>query len=846
MRHRIARDAIWHRARLINFSLHLIFLACYLRAAGSSIASELVDAPTGCLMPPNGELARPLPALGDLRIVECATGVAAPFCTRVLADFGAEVVKVEPPAGDPTRHQGPFRNDTPDPEGSGLFAFLNGGKQSVLLPSAARADWLCERAASADLLVTNLSLAERTEWELDLAALRAANPRLVTLHLSPLGERGAFSGHRAYEINVCAVSASSVILGEPGRPPLHFPFNLAALQTGLHGAAAAMAALLARRRCGQGQHVEIAEADVMAYYTGGMSLFILGSGGEWRRRGFERHGTIYPSGFYPCGDGFIFIASQTRAQWKGFLHLMGDPEWAREDKALQDGVAIGWERADEVDLHFIPWLAEHTRRELTEMARKANLVLGPINHMDDLLDEPHLEARNFWGTMEVGGETLRVPGMGYAMSATPWRIGHPPRLGAQATAVSIARPTAASPGAGGTPPARPLAGYRVVEFGWNWAGPVVGQILADLGMEVVKIETNARLDFMRHWPHARKFFHNGNRGKLSVSINIKKPGGVDLVRRLTSQADIVFDNFAAGVMAKNGLGYAALKESKPDIIVLSMAMAGQSGPLHHLRGFATIATGFAGLENMIGYADTGPTGLPSLGLGDANAAIQGVLACLVALWHRENTGQGQFIDLSQIEAATTLVGEPFTDLELNGRVAGPSANDHPWMAPHGNYPVTGNDQWIAIAVATDEEWAALVRAMGDPEWARDEGLCTRAGRHVRRAELDGHLARWTVQYDREALVERLQAAGVAASPVLGIDEVRQHPHFAERELSLEMPSFEGQAGLIYQTPWLFSLTPRGVDRPSPRVGENNDYVFGEVLGMSDAERETLAAEGVLS
>jgi len=788
-------------------------------------------------------------ALSNIQVVECATGVSAPFCTRVLADLGADVIKVEPRDGDPARRHGPFPGDAPDGERSSLFVYLNGGKRSVALSGESRADQelLASLVSRADVLVTNVPAAERAHWGLDLERLRGMNPDLVTLSLSELGGSGSLSHYRAYEIQVSALAAASVILGEPGRPPLHFPFSLPALQAGLHGASALLAALLARRNSGSAQSIEIAEADVLGFYTGSMSLFILGSGGQWRRRGFERHGAIYPSGFYPCKDGFIFIATQTRAQWKGFLHLMGDPEWAQEDPALQDGVAIGWARADEVDLHFIPWLTQHTRRELAEMAERANLVLGPINNVDDLLTEKHLEARHFWADVAFGdGPALRLPGMGYAMSATPWRIGKAPKLGEHGDEVrQQPRRAARPPAARWTDLRRPLQGYRAIEFGWNWAGPLVGQILADLGMEVIKIETRERLDFMRHWPHARRFFHNANRGKLSVSVNIKKPGGVELVRRLASRADVVFDNFAAGVMARNGLGYEQLSAVKPDIVVLSMAMAGQSGPLKHLRGFATIATGFAGLESAIGYTDTGATGLPLLGLGDANAAIQGVLACLAALWHRESTGEGQFIDLSQVEAAATLTAEPLSDFQLNGRVAGPQANRHPWMAPHGIYPAAGEDRWVALAVGSDEEWLALVRAMDEPSWACDESLATRAGRHARQAELDVRLAGWTTGFARDALVERLQSAGVAAAPVLEIDEMHDHPHFQTRRLWQQVESFEGKLEPVYNTPWQFSLTRCGVDRPSPKIGEHNDYVFGEVLGMTAEDIGALVEQQVM-
>jgi crotonobetainyl-CoA:carnitine CoA-transferase CaiB-like acyl-CoA transferase len=777
--------------------------------------------------------------------------VSAPWCTRILAALGAEVVKVEPLDGDPARRWG---SPAAEPGGTGhgaLFAWLNAGKRSVRLAGDPTSDGhLVERlTAGADVVVTNLLPAEQASWGFTGSRLATAAPGLVTLSLSAYGSWGPWAHGAAESINVCAVGGVSIVLGEPGRVPLSFPFDLPAMQAGLHGAAAILSALLTRRRTGRGQRIEVAEADVMAFLAGGMSLFILGGGGKWSRRGLERHGGIYPSGFYPCKDGFIFLATQSRAQWTALLRLMGDPAWASADPALRDGVAIGWQRADEVDLHFIPWLAERTRAELVELAgRDPDIVLGPINDVSDVLAAPHLRARDFWDEIEAGERSIRMPGFGYTMTATPPRSGPAPRLGAD-----TASPTFVTPPSPPAPPAsvdaaiprRSLAGYRAIEFGWNWAGPLVGQMLADMGVEVIKIESQSRQDFMRHWPHARAFFHNANRGKLSVSVDVKRPEGRELVRRLVRTADVVYDNFSAGVMTRNGLGYDSLRAVRPDVIVMSMGMAGQTGPLRHLRGFATTATGFAGLEATIGYPDVGSTGLPVIGLGDANAAIQGVVALLAALWHREQTGEGQFIDLSQIEAATTLMAAPIAEQQLTGRVRGPRANAHDRLAPHGIYPALGTERWVALAIRSDAEWNALVRAMGAPDWARDESLARSAERVQRRDEIDACLARWTATIERDALVALLRNAGLAAAPVLEIDEMNAWPHFVARGLWRDVDSFEGVPGRSYATPWHLDATPGGIDRPSPRLGEHEEYVFGSLLGLSAAERTALRNREVI-
>jgi crotonobetainyl-CoA:carnitine CoA-transferase CaiB-like acyl-CoA transferase len=783
-------------------------------------------------------------ALSDLRVLELGEGVSAPFCARLFADFGAAVTKLEGPEGDPTRRW----DSAAGADHGALFAWLNGGKTSVRLAGTAGADSarVATLAAGADVLITNLSPAARARHGVDLAALRAQHPHLVTVGLSSAGDDQPRGG----ALLASALGGVSVILGEPGRPPLHFPFEIPALQAAMHGAAAALAALFARRRSGRGQHVDVAEADVLAYYAGGMALFIEGGGGAWRRRGFDRHGAIYPSGFYPCADGLVFLATQSRAQWTGFLRLMGDPAWSHADPMLRDGVAIGWKRAEEVDLHFIPWLTQHTRRELVAMARDAGLVLGPIHEIGEVLEDAHLAARGFWVDRDVAGRRVRFPGMGYSCSATPARLGSAPRLGDETGRGAAPRPQATAPSRSldattSQSDVRPLAGYRAVELGFNWAGPMVGQMLADMGMEVIKIETQGRLDFMRHWPHARRFFHNANRGKRSVAIDVKQPGGAALARRLAAHADLVIDNFAAGVMPRLGLDYTALVPDNPDVVTLSMAMAGQTGPLAHLRGFATMATGFAGLETAIGYPDSGATGLPLLGLGDVNAAIQGVFAALAALWHRERTGEGQAIDLSQIEAAVALMGEPLCALQSATPVPVPAGNRHPRCAPHGTYPVAGDDRWIAVAVATDEEWAALVHTMGMPAWACDEALATAAGRRAHADHVDRHLAAWTAARERDALLAQLGQANVPAAPVLELHELLQLPAFSARRLLGAAPSFDGGTAPVFLTPWHLDATPVSVQRGSPVLGEDTTEVLGRVVGLSASELAALSAAAVL-
>ncbi len=799
-------------------------------------------------------------ALEGLTVIEVGGGVAAAFCTRVLADLGATVIKVEPPGGDPLWHAGPLAPARADSERGGLPLALDAGKRNITLDltdTSAR-HRLSALLAGADLYVENGPEVSARFADLRYQALRQANPSLVVLSLSPYGMTGPWGGQTAADLHVCAVSGVSIVLGEPQRTPLHLPHSVPSMLAGAEGAAAALAALRGAAHSGVGQHIDVAAADCLAFCAGSMALYVEALGAQWQRRGLDRHGPIYPSGYYPCKDGYIILHTQSRRQWSAFLQLMGNPEWARNDPQLQDGVAIGFARADEVDLHFIPWLVQHTRAELLAMAKGNGIVVAPLQTVAECVASEQLHARRFWG--DVNG--VRVPGFPCRMSASPWRVGPAvrrdapqpppdPLLGKEgedqasllAKEEELRPPSLPRRGQGGG--YAPFAGVRAIEFGWNWAGPVVGMLLADLGAEVIRVESRSRLDFMRHWDHARPFFANANRGKRSVTVDAKLPDGRQLIHRLAAKSDIVFDNFAADVMCRLGLGYEPLRAARPDLIVLSMAMAGQDGPLSHLRGFATAATGFVGLELAIGYPDSGPVGGPFFPLGDLCAAVYSVIALAAALRHRERTGEGQFIDLSQVEAAATLMTEAIVDLQLTGRVPGPNGNHHSRLAPHGIYPSNEADRWVALAVRDDAEWQRLRVALGDPAWAQDADLATASGRVVRADELDEHLAGWTRTLPRDEIVACLMAAGIAAAPVLEMREILAHPHFTARELHASLATGEGETLRFFQTPWKLSATPARATGRVPALGEGNAEILRDRLGLPADEYDRLVAERVI-
>lgn len=398
----------------------------------------------------------------------------------------------------------------------------------------------------------------------------------------------------------------------------------------------------------------------------------------------------------------------------------------------------------------------------------------------------------------------------------------------------------------------PLQGCRVVDFGWVWAGTVLGHILADYGAETIKVESRRRLDGLRLGRvfelgtalEVNPTFHNLNRNKLSITVDMQQPKGVELLKELIARSDIVVENFTPDVMKKRGLDYDSLVKVKPDLIMISMRAAGNYGSLAHIVTYAPVISALSGIDSMVGYTDERPLGFKHA-YADPTASLFGAFAALAALRYRKRTGKGQYIDLSQWEATTGLIGEAVMDYAMNRRVYRPLGNRHPAMAPHGNYPCKENDTWVAIAVKTEEEWSGLCRAMGNPDLATDGRFTDRYKRLKNIMALDKSISEWTSKHTDYEAAHILQKHGVAATPLLTTDRIFADPHFNKRQTFVQVDHPVTGAEVIYDLPWRFSKGPRKKFRHAPLLGEHNDYVFGKILGLSQEEISNLAKEEVI-
>ena len=408
----------------------------------------------------------------------------------------------------------------------------------------------------------------------------------------------------------------------------------------------------------------------------------------------------------------------------------------------------------------------------------------------------------------------------------------------------------------------PLSRYRVVDFGTAWAGPMAAQLLADLGAEVIKVESRERMDGLRLgrpivgddiaggdrglWPELQPVFHGINRNKLGITLNLKTDDGLSLARDLLARSDVAINNYSPGVLERLGLAYPELRTIRPDIILVSMPALGETGPLRDVLAYAPIIQALSGLMSVVGYSDDEPlVGELQAPWSDVVAAIHAALATVAALRHRNLTGQGQFIEVAQLEATTSMLGEAFLEYQMTGAAPAPQGNYDPAYAPHNNYACAEPERWVAIAVGSEEEWTAFRQAIGNPEWTSRGKFDTLAARLENVEELDSLVSGWTRQRTAQEITDSLQAHGVSAMPVMNIEDQFLDPHLQERQAYLEVEHPHVGIEWLYGMPWLLGATPGGIRAPAPLLGQHNDYILGQLLGLSVEEIERLQVEQVI-
>jgi benzylsuccinate CoA-transferase BbsF subunit len=369
-----------------------------------------------------------------------------------------------------------------------------------------------------------------------------------------------------------------------------------------------------------------------------------------------------------------------------------------------------------------------------------------------------------------------------------------------------------------------------------------------MGAEVIKIESNKKIDILRRTKETQGDVNRGpnfngyNRGTKTCNLNLKRPEGVELFKKLVKISDVVVENLAPKGMPGFGLDYAALKAVKPDIIMVSVPGFGSTGLDKNYISYAATVQAIGGLEASFGYPGGEPA-TPSIFMADPVGGMYGVLAVCSAVYYHYKTGKGQHVELAQSEAITSLIPEVVMEYEMTGRIRPRLGNRDEIMAPHGCYPCRGDDKWVVIAVGTDEEWTALCKVMGNPEWSKDERFSDQYNRWQNQDELNKLIGDWTKDFTHYELMHKLQKAGVAAGASLSTEEMNHDPHVKERGALLELNSPKVGKTLTWRSPWKSALTAS--NPASPYFGEHNNYVFKTLLGLSDSEITKLIGEEVI-
>jgi crotonobetainyl-CoA:carnitine CoA-transferase CaiB-like acyl-CoA transferase len=780
-------------------------------------------------------------ALSGIRVVELAGSVAGEYCGKLLADFGAEVIKVEAPGcGSPTRAMAPVFGDSAGREGSALFAYLNTNKQSVELDvtSAAGEPRLHQLIGTADAVIDDRA----TSWA-------DRHPSVVFCSITPFGQGAPAEFENAKSINVFHASGwgyHTPSHADPARPPLQGPGRfLADYEAGLEAALCVASSLFGRLHTGSGEFIDIsAQAVLVSRADCILGRFITGEvPAEGHRGDFDQQG---PASFFACADGFVYLYMTSGAHWLGVKTLLGDPDWlnAFEDDWLEFSVTP--EKVAEFQRGFAAWVRDLAKETASDQAQRLGVPLVQVNGATDLHESPQYRHRGFFRVLRhsvLGDATY--PTVPYAFSASPAELtSAAPALG-QHTAAALEhldtpRVPPAVKSAQLKPPKNPrggpLEGVRVVELTKVWAGPYAGKLLALLGAEVIKVETAAIPEEMRAYGgtdinHA-PFFLSINPEILSVDLDIKSPEGMAGLRELIARSDVVINNLRPGAMERQGLGFAQLQEIKSDIISVSIKMWGNDGPLGHQTGYAPCFAALAGLASLVGYRGGPPLGA-SMRYGDSTVGAAAAYAAVVALVHRERTGVGQFVDVSAVETLSSLIGDSLLEQSLTGKKLEPDGNNHPDICPHGCYPCS-DDAWITVAAANDAEWQGLCDVLDAGRLGTDPRYATTGNRRDHADALDADLARLTRAHDAEDLAHRLRVAGVPAAKSASSVDVIGDQRLWDRELYRFVSDHrEGQRPVLGPA-WRLARNPAEISRGAPDLGEDTDYVLHEILQTGSA------------
>ena len=781
------------------------------------------------------------------------------MCGRFLADLGVEVLKIEPPGGDPVRAAPPFAGDT-----SLVFAHLNANKRTLELDLQIpeHRDRLRALVAGADILIESHAPGGLAALELDYLRLREINPALIMASVTGFGQTGPHSGFAYNDLVVFAMCGLMSISGDPDRPPCAPPETQAYYFGSLVAALGIVAALHRRERTGAGDWIDVSMQEALATQEHMIRLYA--NEQEIHYRAGSQHQHVAPAKIFPCRDGYVYLYV-SRQHWKKFLEIWPDhPKEFEAPEYLSNPFRRA--HADVINPAVSEFTRRHSADELTRHLQSNHIPCLPVNRPLGFLRDPHVEGRHF--VQEVpypGGTSLTQPALPCRFGGSRPRVMSPQPLREDAeNAWSATRDLGQGAGNGNTGAAAdatradgdgrglPLQGMRVLSFDHVLAGPFGMMLLADLGAEVLKVESSkGGLDPFRFFgtgedPNASARFLEFNRNKRSVTVNLKHLEGPGLIRELAQHCDLVVNNFAVRVLPALGLDYAHLVEHKPDIVTLGMPGLGATGPKKDSLTLGTIITAFTGFTSLWNEsAEVDPPVGAGTVLPDYVSGVMGAILSVAATLYRRRTGQGLDMDLAQAEAAAFLIGTAMIQGANTDTEPVPVGNRSPYHSPYGIYACEGKDRWCVIATEDDAQWHRLAAAIGRPELVDDARFRSVADRLRHRNELDAVIEDWTHTRDCHGVMKRLQAERIPCGAVQTGADLVNDPHLQDRGFlgTHDNPRF-GRLTLPC-LPIRFTQSDMAQDWVFPELGRDTDRTLRDVLGYDDERIRRMRDDGVL-
>ncbi|EHI10541.1 CaiB/BaiF CoA transferase family protein [Mycolicibacterium thermoresistibile] len=771
-------------------------------------------------------------ALAGVRVVEVGTEISAPYCTKLLADLGADVHKIEPPDGDPLRQWGPFPGGRPDPDRSGLFDYLNCGKTVTVKDFTDDRDRSAVREliAGADILVENLPAGDdrRQAWGLDSDTLARVRPGLVVVRISDFGQHGPLHGRPTSPLTMQAASGW-VNAREFGRTPVQAGARIPEYIAGGYAALGALTGLRVAATV-EDRPVEVDVSTFEALLSTLPYPMLLAE--RLRSMGLPTNSRAAPMlGIVRAADGWIGINCLTGQHWLDVCAMVGLPEFGEHQLAIM----LGGPERDEFLAKVQPWLDGQSVADIVELSQALRIPAAPVNDGSSILTCPQYAERGFF--VPGGG-----PGWEYRRPGAPFRL-------------SGARPGsggAAEPADAEGDPAAPFAGLKVFDLSTFWAGAYLTCYLGAFGADVVKVESIQRPDAHRYsgallrqgddWYERGPLWQGTNLNKRDLTLDLNSGRGRELALRLAADADVVVENFSPRVVEQFGLDYDSLAAGNPDVIMVRMPGFGLAGPWRDYVGWALNIEQLAGMSAVTGYPDGPPCNLQ--GPADPIAGVHAGVALLAALHERRRTGGGQLIEVAQIEVGAAVTAEPVIEYSMNGVIREREGNRHRSYA-QGVYPCRDEDDWVAISVRDDTDWANLVAAMDLPGLARDERFRTAAQRRRHHDEFDDVVSTWTRGRTAEQAVAAAIAHGVPAERILTGDRMYDLPQLDARGYyeEIEHPI----TGTHRYPGWPFRISPgpaRHHRTPPPTLGQHNTEIL-RALGVTDDELGELADQRVI-